>query len=424
MITFLFFFYLFAMLAAEFCGVIMMDPFFYRAHRKGYHSPGWKGLITMPLWLGMIGAFAVFMYVILNVLTRVALSIAAILSPLLLIFLPVILGTGGTFLVLKLVPTRRSRISGSNRTKISFTSIGYGVLAFAGLIFVISLVSGVGLSLAIDLLVGALALLASMYYLDRRAKTPSVEDALWHDPRPRVIYLRSFDEEASRFATVSHEEAAQYSEITSYVNNAVVYNLTFEQFLARTIELTIGPFLALGNPTDYLPPEGAYRTYASDDNWQEYFTALSDRSAAILMQVGNSDNLGWELASIRQRGLQTRLFIVTPPPTVDKHALVNFFIRINYRLKGIQPATWERFATSLEKAGYPRSADPGPGAVLTFDGQGQALTLVTGATTPTEYVKTIYRQLQRPQKNEPADADSTATSSGVPVDEAAGGVDA
>ena len=39
---------------------------------------------------------------------------------------------------------------------------------------------------------------------------------------------------------------------------------TFERYFSQVIAGSIGPFIDLGNPKDYLPPEGAARSYADD----------------------------------------------------------------------------------------------------------------------------------------------------------------
>ena len=206
-----------------------------------------------------------------------------------------------------------------------------------------------------------------------------------------MLYLRSFDQEGNRFAEVSQQDAAKYSEVTSYTRSVLVY-LTLEQFLSREINRSIGPFIALGNPEDYLPPEGAYRSYASDTGWQDSFKDLSDRSAALMMQVGNTENLNWELISIRERGLQEKLFVVTPPPVQkgSMHSISDALTRLTDRIKGIQPASWVGFAAILARAGYhPPNEDPGAGAVMSFDEHNQGMTLVSGAKTPAEYAQAI-----------------------------------
>jgi len=371
---------------------IMYDVLSYGIHRKGYPSPVSKFLITLPLWVGFLGSLGVMIYGL--ILTESSPGYF-FLSVLLAILLPAA-GIGLGYLALKLVPPRKFRIPGSKRTNIPYEGIGYTIAILGGITALFMLVRyGMSASQAFNCGTILTVLTGMMFYLARRARTPTVEEAMLRDRRLPLLYLRSFDQEANTFAYVSREDAEKYSEITSY-SRALAFNLTLEQFLAREINRKVGPLIALGNPTDYLQPEGAARTYAADKNWQEYFTDLSSRSAAILMQMGNSGNLNWELVSLRTRGLQDRLFVVTPPQsTMSQMGQSMFFVvHIANRLKGLQPASWDKFAANLETAGYlTEGQDPGRGAVVTFDSDCRALRLVSGVKTPAEYVDVICQRL-------------------------------
>ena len=378
---------------------IMYEPFSYWTHRKGYVTPIWKFVVTLPLWLGFSGSFAVLIFGSFRMMDALyGPTAVGFLGLFLLILFLLAAGIGGTFLVLRLLPKRKMRMTGSRRPwGIPYAAIGYAAIIFAGAFVIFNLMLQDYYSYVLRCVLLTAAFSGTMFYQARRAKTPTVEEVLSQDQRPALLYLRSFDQELSHFVEVSPVEAAKYSEITSYAPSYTSYRLTLEQFLARQIKETIGPLIALGNPTDYLPPEGASRTYAADGGWQDYFTDLSNRSAAILMQMGNSDNLNWELVSVRERGLQTKMFVVTPPAPSDagKYSATAFFHRLHDRIKGIQLASWDRFAVNLEKAGYkPPADDPGSGAVISFDEHNQGKRLVSGAKTPTDYVDAIYRQLQ------------------------------
>lgn len=371
---------------------IMYDVFLYWSHRKGYPSPISKFLITLPLWLGFLGSLGAMLYgLILSDSSVVYFFLLAVLG-----LMIQVAGIGLGYLVLKLLPQRTLRLPGSNRTKIPYAGLGYTIAILGGSTALFILVRyGMNASQAFNCVTVLTVLVGMMFYLARRARTPTAEDAMLRDRRLPLLYLRSFDQEGNTFAYVSREDAEKYSEITSF-SRAVAFNLTLEQFLTREITRKVGPLIALGNPTDYLQPEGAARTYSTDKGWQEYFIDLSHRSAAILMQMGNSDNLNWELVSLHARGLQKRLFVVTPPPPTLSQAAqsVFFIIHIANRIKGIQPASWDKFAANLGKAGYlTEGQDPGPGAVVTFDSDCRAIRLVAGAKTPAEYVDAICRRL-------------------------------
>src|SRR5262249_48347941 len=154
--------------------------------------------------------------------------------------------------------------------------------------------------------------------------------------------------------------------------------VSFEEYLGGTFRERIGPFVALGNPEDYLPHEGAVVTYANDEGWYEYFQRLASRAACMVMPVSKSDNLQRELTFIRREGLQRRLFILTDlAESPDMRWPVNLFLPwICLQLYGPpridEKATWEGLADNLGKLGFDLGNNPGRGGVVTFDLDGKA----------------------------------------------------
>jgi hypothetical protein len=141
-------------------------------------------------------------------------------------------------------------------------------------------------------------------------------------------------------------------------------------------------------PEDYLPPEGAVRLYAKDTEWMKRLEDLARRASWILIQVGNSANLRWELEHLRHQGLQTKLFIITPP---TRGAPGDRYLRhLHQWMKGIRAEPWSEFAEKFGSLGYELvPTDPGSGAVITFDTSGKSVVLTTGAKEPEDYVRAI-----------------------------------
>jgi hypothetical protein len=200
---------------------------------------------------------------------------------------------------------------------------------------------------------GALGGFISTFGLGVRNQV-TIEQVLKSDPRLPVLYLRPFAAEGMPFL-LRAAGSGRSSRIES---------ITFEKYLAGEIRKRIGPFVALGNPEDYLPRGGAVRTYADDEGWYEYFERLAGRAACIVMLVSESDNLHRELTFIHREGLQRRLFIFTDP--IQKSG-------------AIFESRWGHFAENLGKLGFELGDDPGRGAVVTFDSGGKAVVLVRGA---------------------------------------------
>jgi hypothetical protein len=150
----------------------------------------------------------------------------------------------------------------------------------------------------------------------------------------------------------------------------------------------IGPFVALGSPEDYVQPEGAIRKYAADEEWIKEFEELARMASCVVVDVGKSSNLRWELSYLRRTGLHTKLLLLTRPDTAEfafQWAQLRFF----WSLIGSKEVRWQQFARDLKALGYDVGSDPGLGAIVSFDDSARAVTLMTGAKSPSDYVKPI-----------------------------------
>jgi hypothetical protein len=234
------------------------------------------------------------------------------------------------------------------------------------------------------------------FYMAKRAGARSAEETLEADARPPVLYLRAFTYEEEMFVSLPGEEARKYtSNLGTYLR--ITYGATLEQYFGGTLREFIGPFVALGNPLDYAPPEGAARTYERDENWKEHFLSLARRAACIIIQVGESQNLRWEFEAIKAEGLQTKVFIFTSPK--KKLNAWNRFaqkcVDLMQRIKGAKRAMWPEFAAGMRGAGYQLDdSEPPPGSIISFDQEGSALLLATEAESPTDYVGVMMQQLE------------------------------
>ena len=251
-----------------------------------------------------------------------------------------------------------------------------------------------------------------------RQKMPSAAAAIERDPRPPVLYLRSFDQENLLF--VVRRDQAKFNDPFLYAediqmpvifrdfrsiyqdvhtlpgvfgwHSALIQNITFEKYFRGEVTRRIGPFIALGNPIDSLPAEGAFRDYQIDERWKEIFYQRSSQCACILVQLGSSNNLQFELVSIVARRMPHKLFILTRPQAYvfDLMAPARKYILRE------KPADWRTFSEILRANGYQvPHEDPGVGAVLTFEPDGQPLLLKRGAFHPEEYIGPIHERLQQ-----------------------------
>jgi hypothetical protein len=72
---------------------------------------------------------------------------------------------------------------------------------------------------------------------------------------------------------------------------------TIEQRLAAVLR-RVGCFVAIGRPGEELPELGAARMYVRDEDWQAVVLDLMAKSRLILLQVGETAGLRWEMVQI------------------------------------------------------------------------------------------------------------------------------
>lgn len=127
----------------------------------------------------------------------------------------------------------------------------------------------------------------------------SGEELYSRDQRPPVVYLRSFGDDEKFKANNSGG---------IYFNNSQM----FEESLVNTLK-QLGPVMAIGRPNERLPPLGAARMYVGDDSWQERVAALIDESSLIVLVLGKTAGLGWEISTLKDRGAWHKALFVLPP---------------------------------------------------------------------------------------------------------------
>lgn len=239
----------------------------------------------------------------------------------------------------------------------------------------------------LGLLVGACMLAVGEKFLDaaKRANLPDPLEVLRGDKRPPVLFLRGFRYDKELFIDVNLGSPDPQGGIP-----AAHIRETFEQFFGKPITTRLGPFLALGNPEDYLPPsDAATRIYLSDMEWFDWFQEFARDSTCILLRVSTSDNLDQELRFILSTGLQIKLYILTPPEFYDLGK--NDLISVNLNRLSF---SWPEFAEMLNRLGYSAPEDDMPnGAVIGFDSEGKAEVVLTDAKSATDYIGAIESRI-------------------------------
>ncbi|MDJ0738382.1 MAG: hypothetical protein QNJ91_01615 [Gammaproteobacteria bacterium] len=178
---------------------------------------------------------------------------------------------------------------------LAVATVVYGVAMFAmdGNV-VLRALAAVGLLLcALGLLVAAEAFFV-----------PSVRDVLARDRRPPVLYLRPFGEDKPLvYDVISSGE-------TVTVNSAKA-----EDFLLALN--AIGPLVSIAEP-DWaarigMHPHGAYRDFVGGGDWQARVRQLLDGAGMVVLAVGDSPGIEWEIEQVRRRVGPEDLLLYLPP---------------------------------------------------------------------------------------------------------------
>ncbi len=219
-----------------------------------------------------------------------------------------------------------------------------------------------------------------------------------------VLYLRAFDEEQRPFVFGPKSALKKYTnQFTAHApmqRGDPTLRLTLEDYLEEAITAQIGPFVALGNPYDRLTPDGAMREYAPDDQWQSRFLDLAQGATCIVVSIGGSPNLEWELTQIKERGLGRKLCLFTSPivPGTDTKILNKLRQTAARRAKALDE-DWNRAGETLRRAGFSCGSNPGAGAAVTFDELGAGALLTTDATSPTEFIAPVADWFKNGQRS-------------------------
>lgn len=129
---------------------------------------------------------------------------------------------------------------------------------------------------------GVMSFFIWLYRYGSRVGAPTAEELLEKDPRPPVLYLRSFSTELL-------DPDRLWREL------GIPNQMREEEALASAFS-DLGPFITIGRSTEVAPSLGAARLYATDDEWQSVVRDFLRRARMVVVAVGDSDGLRWEVA--------------------------------------------------------------------------------------------------------------------------------
>lgn len=139
--------------------------------------------------------------------------------------------------------------------------------------------------------------------LDRK----DAKEQLQSDTRAPILFLRPFRRESAALL----ERLARF---ISYFGGVLAKNrLTPEEHLSEILS-RFGPFIALGRPGEILSTPGAARDYVDDSEWKDQILDWIERSSLIVIQIGATRSLEWEIAQATKLKNSSELLIYLPGP--------------------------------------------------------------------------------------------------------------
>jgi hypothetical protein len=171
----------------------------------------------------------------------------------------------------------------------------------------------------------------------------SASEEVARDPRPYVLYLRSFKADTIAGAIPEHGDTDRFSGFRVLMNTPLVLirqairllsprlyiapPLTEEEQIVRAFR-DIGPVITVGTPGERLPPPGAARLYIGDRDWKESVAELVCSAGAVVVRISESAyvapraifeiesgagltaSLEWEIASVIREVPPQQLFFL------------------------------------------------------------------------------------------------------------------
>lgn len=174
------------------------------------------------------------------------------------------------------------------------------------------------------------------YNQGRRHLARPAERVLASDARPPVLYLRSFREDVTAARVVDTSLTVRTEE---------------EQLVC--VLRRIGPVVAIGAPGEVLPPLGAARTYAAEDEWQGRVLDWMRQAALVVLRPSTTEAFWWEVSRIAETVAPQRVIFLVP---ADQQRYDDFRRRLAAHLPVTLPDTLPaRFASAARDQNFART---------------------------------------------------------------------
>jgi hypothetical protein len=125
------------------------------------------------------------------------------------------------------------------------------------------------------------------------------------DPRPPILFLRSFQDDQLDFGLKPWDVVGRWFALWSFRRNAD------EMMIDEVAQY--GSVVALGRPGEKSAPFGALRHYSSHEDWQAIVTETARSAQAIVIAAGDSPGVLWEYELLTRERLLDRTLLLFRP---------------------------------------------------------------------------------------------------------------
>jgi hypothetical protein len=147
------------------------------------------------------------------------------------------------------------------------------------------------------------------------------------DPRSPVLILRAFRDDGIRSS--GRDFGKMWRRPTTWFRPP-----SFEELLADEFR-NVGPPIIVGAPGERLPRLGASRAYFADKDWRDAVGRLIEEAAIVIILIGDTESLFWELRTAVGRRSWNSVILVVPAVSKKKlEARVQSFVSNNTNLLG------------------------------------------------------------------------------------------
>ncbi len=158
--------------------------------------------------------------------------------------------------------------------------------------------------------------------------------------QPPILFLRSFKDDERHIP-------AQGS-LLRLLTGAGSGRVRVEEAIAELLFFR-GPFVALANPGRPHDDLGAARDRVENDQWQDRIRELAGKASTIVLFLGRTEGLRWEIELIVEANALHKLLLILPPSYPDRMTISEIDGDLA-RLLGIGSAGDERSAFDGAKA--------------------------------------------------------------------------